>query len=402
MDASIDQILGLIDREVEEARQNVEHGGWTSWVVLAAMASLFWLGTDVVQSPVKITIVESLALGLVFSLEFLSSFASIFEAQPLRRGGNSRFVLGSALGSMRTSMLILVARQVLVAVMLISTWRVAIVPGAYTGMLVVGFVAITSILMILFTFTDLPFSRDPHEPVRFAATGWLIVMAILSVVTVICYLNKSTLAAATVADWRLAGIAFGAYFLLPRIGSHGRERALIIELQEIRRAIVLDGISVENAHMRTQIALLGIGATGVLQNGVQRLSDLYQLQSDECERLDRKHLRVRSLLTLIEDGDSAARGLVNEARSCLVDTDQSFVHLERNEIQIQKAIKRIKRQAMLVSRFSREAEGEVVALLSELVPGAASVSARVKACIEKDKALKSELTQADQAVFPER
>jgi hypothetical protein len=391
MDEAVDRVIAGIDREIDEAQVERDRGGWTTWALIGALASMFWFGTEALKDHLDLHVVGQIGIIGIFCWDFRTLVSASFEIQAEGPESNGRFFLGIRLAQTRTQILFVMLMQFALVALIVET--IPRPPAFIFGvaMAVVAFRVLNALMIMGMSFMELPF---PHKVVGVARSGasWTFLALIGSDLIVIgSYAHRLIGHWGTVLEWRMAAIITACYVLIPKLIASTSMNPLTLELREIRRELLFNDLSIDSAKERVQTVILGMRGADVVQKSVSALLNIYSQERTLLQRISSRHERGIEKLRLMSISEPAEHlGIWESGRASIVDADGTFPELEQHELAVQKITKRMARQIVLLQVFAPDGHAELEELLSQLRGPASEINQRILSLAAADKALKDQ------------
>lgn len=266
------ELLQLLDSEIDHIRSQIEAPGWSPWALTVAIGYVLWLflqeleGESISRADARTIVVVAVSLSLLlWAVRFLAT-ATRYEHGSSE--GSLRFGWAPAkLGSARLGNLLTLLQS---AVLAAATWHysgdlprplVAIALAAYS----LVFLAAALLVGISFSRFPLPVadSRWWHKPLS-------LVVALFFLGLGASYLI-SLGAVPTPQHVRIAGLAVGVYYLARILAGLDRTPPLLGSLITIRRQVTLDSVDLSAAAEQTEIALIGLRVSELVQPQIRAI-----------------------------------------------------------------------------------------------------------------------------------
>jgi acetolactate synthase regulatory subunit len=297
------RLLSTIDREIEDAQREAERGGWTTWAVVGASASLFWLATDLLNERPNLLLTTQLFLAAYFAVEAIRHISGLFEGAP-RAIRRPRFILGNTLASFRQYVLTGLMQNAALLLLIFYAATHVNLAGTVSATVVITLMMLSTIVVLLWTYTDLPLPTNLTG--RIATPTRVIggVLGIALLIACVSYLEPVLqLTFFPLNEIRLAAIALGLYLLVPIATRSVQANPLVGDLRELRRSIIFDEVPPEEAKHRAEIVISGMRATDVMRD---QISQALSMHGKLREQLGTLHQHADTCTLALREAEGAS------------------------------------------------------------------------------------------------
>jgi hypothetical protein len=350
-DRRVERLVDLLEFEVGRIRSEQRRPGWTTWALLAAVATAGWLILSELDSQhVELSRVLFVSLVLFLLYDLIQLLVSVSAASPVREASDPRFRITRVLFSQsRLSMILDFTRYV--ALLLIAATNPLLTSGPARHVLYVycSLMILSAALGMTLSFVDIPIPTSrPRQPIADVVLLLIYLALVMSTVGVIWRL-ASVGSSVTIPEIRVAALVVAGLVCLSVLTRSHREFPFLSTLEDIRRRLGLDRIDYEGAKRQTEIALEGLGVSDLLQREADLiLGRIRQLAGAERDSLQ----ELRSLLSTLPDD---LRNISDE-KAALIDVVTRSVKSRNAEAQrswesVKPALNRMKMKIALLSSF---------------------------------------------------
>lgn len=285
LDAKSEHLLHLLDSEINQIVYQEKKPGWTTWVLYASIATLFWI-LLVQLDPLTFNLSNVLILLLVLSLitdliKILPEIFTLTGESPLR---DTRFFYISRVFEGERLFLFLLALRFLIILLLIQKFSYVLNNYSYTLISVLYFFyTLLFVILLILSFLKIPLPSASGKQNKLKLLLMLLpfLMTIYTLSHYYFYLKNNT---PSINDLKIGFIVTALIYLIILLSSRKSNTPLLSSLIAIRRNFSLNKISYEEAIKQTDIALLGLQINDVLQGNVKRILDVFEninLESDD-------------------------------------------------------------------------------------------------------------------------
>jgi hypothetical protein len=265
-DPSRDELFRLLTEEIKDVAESAKVKGWTPWVVLASLASGLWvLAQDLLTTQHSRTSWVAVFLIVTMSLHILRFTHRGLDVLSEDRSGKVSFFFvhseASAFGILMVSLWTAgTAYAVLYLLPLAVSRRLFITAATFYTLM-----AATLFLAMILVIARLPIPVERRGPgTLFELTADMIAIAI-SMALLLGIVRSGFVNNLTIVDVRIGAIvslgAMGVIFLCKGLGSRGDSS---VAISELRRDLVLGGISTTDGIRRARAILQGMWLSDVV------------------------------------------------------------------------------------------------------------------------------------------
>lgn len=282
---SRDELFKLLTEEIRDMTEAEKLKGWTPWVILASLVSGLWiLAQDIFSGRHPWKTCWAVFLIVTIAILLLRILQRELETLTEDRTGKASFFFlhlsASAFGALVFAVWFAGIGYVLLWLAPLATHRRIFLAGAW----LYGFLAFFSILMMLAVVARLPIPMPRRGPPPLVSLGISAVIVALSVALIIETVRSGFADNLSIVELRIGTImaleAFGFVFLSRTISEQNDPRE---GLSEIRRDLILSGISTTEASHRTRNILQGMWLSDVVLKDMNALLKLISNSKDEYE-----------------------------------------------------------------------------------------------------------------------
>ena len=273
-----DRVLRLLDSEIDYALSKQRRPGWTTWVLVAALGTVFWL----FFSETNLAIVSTSDLVLLFIsisvfMDSILGLCKLIAFQAHDEVSGARFFLSSERAKFLPQVVVRIIHFGLIIVLLTLLDRQLL--WLYKDAIYVfyGLTLFLELWDLVASFFRVPLTRgfdlrDKVSLVTFVAILCLLVLLML--LSVYTLLSKYTIF--DFVEIRMSGLLVAASFLFFFLSLGSAENPLVASLIEIRRALTLGGMELNTAIKQADIAIVGMRVEDVLQEDVRKILGFYE------------------------------------------------------------------------------------------------------------------------------
>ncbi len=267
--------LTYINQEITNLKREIEQPGWTEWAVLGSLAAIIWLFLDLVEGINNWAQVYLVLLILLIAQHVITIAISLIQYEQIGESGNIRFrTAKNYLRMSRVGLLILAIRCI---VPILLTFRFAPAVSNLTNILVVilfGLFLLPVIVIFVFSYleTPLPINIFPKKGNIILINGLMLFASIYPLVQYIRFARSSFLGI-TIVDIKLSLIILAVFSLINLLFQKPISGLIIKSLENIRRDVVFENISIEDAKKQTEIAILGGRIADVFEKDISKILD---------------------------------------------------------------------------------------------------------------------------------
>ncbi len=271
-----EELLRLLEGEIAHALADEARPGWSRWVLFAALAAVLWALIDQLSAPFNLRI--AIALGALFAVAWETlQRIDILLTLNIQAPSQQRFLLASSSSGIklaRAAFLYYLARSA--GFILLFKYLSADLGRRTTleGIAFFGVFMILDALVFLVSFLPLPLSRSLSRRKHFRPVLGLFVPMLLlgsDLVYRISTWLAPQLASGLAHEFKIAGAAVVALHLISLLLNEHASSPLVPSMMSLRRSLLLRTTTLAEAARETEILLLGLGVTDVLQARVSRL-----------------------------------------------------------------------------------------------------------------------------------
>ena len=266
-------LLHLLDTEISAALADSERQGWSSWALIAGVASLLWL--TVVQLGPSVPMWGR--VGLVYLLWSLGRQA-VLDVRGIvnvpQRPAEPRFWVSNRwLGSSRISLIVqnLHYATIFLLVALFLQQIPSLIGKLLLAMYLLSFVA--GILVFVVSYVPFPipvglqFGRS--QSIVTFSLGVLVLLVDGAGVAAVVYTLIPFDMRNQLLDLKIGSLLFAATYLVIQLSSQGAVGPLVESLRVIRRNLLLGKITTQDAAHQAEIAISGFHVSDLLQSDIQ-------------------------------------------------------------------------------------------------------------------------------------
>lgn len=382
-----DHLLALLDREIEENEAESKRPGWSVWAILSAMAGALWMLSSEVQQASQghqIKWLDVALLGLLATLGYdgLKWIYEFLQDNPGADSADGRFVsLRLVGGNSRVYRLLLVARYF--AVLLVGMWcSPELSQWARLCIYVYySFGTFRHALMFVGAFSKIIIPNKPQQGSR-TKIGLAVTWGIGSIglVTIGAGLYGVVVAVAqrgsllSISEVRIAFLVVVACQLGIALSKVHVPSPLVPRLREIRRKFVLGRLDVLIASQNTEIALIGLKLSDVLQEDIALV---LRLHSQICEEHQIVANGSKELCSLLRDrtqlhDQGTLKGLSKSIRERL----EGAIRMHDRSAAV---VKRLARRGKTLAMFAPASRQDFENVLDQIIASQKPVSQAVVA-----------------------
>lgn len=372
-----DRLIKLLDSEIERIRSDDQSPGWTTWALLAAVATIVSIFlTELDNNDPNWVHVFAVFLCMQVSMDILWLFFPRKEKDD-RRQPIPRFEhTDSTIALARPLMCMFLIRLVFLIYLyfLLDSPRGILMAGF---ILWNGFLAAIVIGGLVLSAMRLPVPTRMSQSTRSKQILNLVVFGIsLVALSASVQIIRSLHPLPTVFEVELAAIMSAALLLLALLVKRRKSSRMLPALYEIRRDLALDRIDYEAAANQADIALSGLRVTDVLQDLVaeilEKLGQLDELSVTASQEVE--------ALAKAENESGADASVQNSAiKNALRDAiDRRFERAQKVLKQAAELAKRFSSQSSRLMRMVPESESEIEPLIKKFDKSIEEVKVRLR------------------------
>ncbi|MCX5847247.1 MAG: hypothetical protein NTW12_12975 [Deltaproteobacteria bacterium] len=296
-----DQFVKYLDSEIIYLDKTLMRPGWTKWAIIGSIATVIWIiinrldaGKYLIGNIVIITVSISLCIDIYQIIKIFVPKINL----PLheKRFSFSTYVLGSnraylTLHLMRASLVIII-------IYLMSN-----IPSQITkySIYISNIMQGTAILsLILCSFFMLPMPLYESKNMRSKSINFiLLVMLLCSIVGLwgLIELLRVSRDSISIEDIQIPFLVYAIYYLFMLLTYCSQEYPLINKLVNIKRFLVFNKISLEDARKQAEIAITGLKISEIFQDIINEIISDFQLFNECVDKLSMKFETSNDLLS---------------------------------------------------------------------------------------------------------
>lgn len=388
---NITKLIDILDFEIDRINVELSRPGWTHWAMLGGIASALWLLSIELEKH-QVSILNTAFLFLVINIAY-DNFISIngLLASIVDPTKGPRFASAySLLSQSRSFMLISLSRLIVIIALLQFT--IIHTYGYYVYVLEMVYIlyAFTLIALFSISFTTIPFpvgrtKRKKKDIIFAAALVAALTYALYSMVYFI-YNNRTYFA---LTELRVSALIMVVTILLLKIADKKNEYLLLPKLIDIRRDILLDKISAENAKKQIEIALIGLGLTDIVQKEVLSILEKYEIANNSLELFE-SHINDINK-DIDEKHIDNAKVKTTELMMKLDSPDNLLRKVKENITDIRKELPKLVLKLRFTKQWSEDTEKEAVVIGEMIMEQLKKVDERVSNVLNSLMILKDKI-----------
>jgi hypothetical protein len=279
-------LLHLLDSEINQIISQEKKPGWTTWILYASIATLFWILLAQLDNidfnfckVLIIVIILSLATDLII---IFTGFFSLIEESRLR---DNRYFYFSRLIQGKRLLLFLLTLRFFIILLLINNFSYVLNTYSFTSISVLYILYTLSLFILLvlsFLNIPLPLIAGEQKKLKFVV---MLVPFLITIYTLSHYYYYYKDNISSINEFKIGSIIAALIYLVILLSSQKSNTPLLSSLISIRRNFGINKISYEEAIQQTDIALLGLRINDVLQDNVRRILDWFERINIEYDEM---------------------------------------------------------------------------------------------------------------------
>jgi len=268
-------LIKLLDSEINQIMAEQSKPGWNQWVLYGSIAAILWLLLQTTVSK-NISFNSVSYYFIIFNFTYVSVVMTlnIFNKNKQVR---SSIILTEDLLSNRTSILFEIFFTFIIIGLIFNIDNFVLEDRF---LIFSYFMLIIYIAVLVLGLLKLPVPIGGNKSMYFSAIVNAIILLLLLIVPVVLNLNEIIENVIEKHNYnmdniKLSVLLFALVFLIRLISKSKNENILLYSLIDIRRNLILEKISIDNAFDQTDIAINGMKVSDVFKEDINSFLNSY-------------------------------------------------------------------------------------------------------------------------------
>jgi hypothetical protein len=296
----IDRIIHFLEYEVSSRLNKAKSSGWTTWVILATMASLLWLMLSILSSTASISWRNALFISLFSSVFFDFIFflnMALSSATISQPSTNNRF---EPLDFSKSSFLFLVILRTLSLMLLLKWFSPILSQLVYFSCwaFLIPILIITDFGLVILYF-QIPIPVKPKQKHIFGIHLLHIILSLAGGVATFGLFGiiYSKTFVPSITEWQIGFIIFALSLLSLLLSRSKPNTPLLLQLDSIRQRLSMGQIDIDTAQKRIELIIHGLKLIDILQS---KLNDVLVTLNNIQTIYEKSNLEVERILHYID------------------------------------------------------------------------------------------------------
>jgi phosphate/sulfate permease len=347
------EFINFLNSEIDNLRTEIQRPGWTKWAIIGGLAVLVWLLLQEIEAGAYSLKNATGLLLVIWSAQYFYFFVkSCISPASSMTTAKGRFLPNYLVSSNRVSIILLIGQQVFLIWVAYNFSEDVGNLATITSYLTFSLLLLFALVTLIGGFTKIPVSTSSATSKAGKVLG--IIVAVPAAIVIWQYIRFIVASGAfSVFDLRFAFLVAAIVFLVSMLLVVKQHTLTLESLLNIRREFFLGRIDMDAAILYTDIALLGLRASDVLEEYVNKLLSLYREASVKYKEFS----SYMDELEKISDADEESLSDEQKARRHSIIEAQARTIKEAEEIIANKIIKAwrpLKWRIMMVLRFAAD------------------------------------------------